>query len=104
MLASTLEDLKAKQIPIYSTVHNSGLFKVNVVFIAVNQLTMMILKLYSVFQKPKAYGQMVSYFLKKEKKKLFHIGRLGDMATGMPSVVEKLSSSENITIHYKALG
>lgn len=42
MLASTLEDLKAKQIQIYSTVYNSGLFKVNVVFIAVNQLTMMI--------------------------------------------------------------
>lgn len=45
MLASTLEDLKAKQIQIYSTVYNSGLFEVNVVFIAVNQLTMMILKL-----------------------------------------------------------
>lgn len=42
MLASTLEDLKAKQIQIYSTAYNSGLFKVNVVFIAVNQLTMMI--------------------------------------------------------------
>lgn len=58
MLASTLEDLKAKQIHIYSTVYNSGLFKVNVVFIAVNQLTMMILKLCSVFQNTKVYGQM----------------------------------------------
>jgi len=58
MLNSTLEDLKAKQIQIYSTVYNSGLFKVNVVFIAVNQLTMMILKLYSVFQKPKVCGHM----------------------------------------------
>lgn len=58
MLASTLEDLKAKQIQIYSTVYNSGLFKVNVVFIAVNQLTMMILKLYSVSQKTKVYGQI----------------------------------------------
>lgn len=58
MLASTLEDLKAKQIQIYSTVYNSGLFKVNVVFIAVNQLTMVILKLYSVSQKTKVYGQI----------------------------------------------
>lgn len=58
MLASTLEDLKAKQIQIYSTVYNSGLFKVNVVFIAVSQLTMMILKLYSVSQKTKVYGQI----------------------------------------------
>lgn len=56
MLASTLEDLKAKQIQIYSTVYNSGLFKMNVVFIAASQLMMMILKLYSVFQKTKVYG------------------------------------------------
>lgn len=56
MLASTLEDLKAKQIQIYSTVYNSGLFKVNVVFIAVNQLTMTILKLQSVFPKTRVYG------------------------------------------------
>lgn len=58
MLASTLEDLKAKQIQIYSTVYNSGLFKVNVVFIAVNQLTMTILKLQSVFLKTRVYGQI----------------------------------------------
>lgn len=58
MLASTLEDLKSKQIQIYSTVYNSGLFEVNVVFIAVNQLMMMTLKLYQVFQNPKVHGQM----------------------------------------------
>lgn len=58
MLASTLEDLKSKQIQIYSTVYNSGLFEVNVVFIAVNQLMMMTLKLYRVFQNPKVHGQM----------------------------------------------
>lgn len=58
MLASTLEDLKSKQIQIYSTVYNSGLFEVNVVFIAVNQVMMMTLKLYQVFQNPKVHGQM----------------------------------------------
>lgn len=66
MLASTLEDLKSKQIQIYSTVHNSGLFKVNVVFIAVSQLMMMILKLCSVFQNLKVYGQMCVISSKKK--------------------------------------
>lgn len=87
MLASTLEDLKAKQIQIYSTVYNSGLFKVNVVFIAVNQLTMTILKLQSVFPKTRVYGQIKKYKI--------HVKCLGNVATGMPSVVAKLSSSEN---------
>ena len=67
MLASTLEDLKSKQIQIYSTVYNSGLFEVNVVFIAVNQLLMMILKLYWVFQNPEVHGQMWGIPLKVNK-------------------------------------
>lgn len=45
----------------------------------------------------------MSYVLKK-KKKLFHIRHLDNMATGMPSVVEKFSSLGSITIRYKALG
>lgn len=43
------------------------------------------------------------YLIKKKKKELFNVRHLNNMATGMPSVVEKFSSSENIAIYYKAL-
>lgn len=46
MLASTLEDLKWKQIKIYSTEYNLGLFKISVV---VDVIQVMTRKLYSNF-------------------------------------------------------